>query len=84
MYRVRDLKKVLEKLPDDMPVILSRDGEGNGFHPLAGHNDTYRYQELSPSEGEVVGEDHDWDDDPCDHTDCRYSNGVPVLVLWPA
>lgn len=31
---VGELKKTLENLPDDMPVILQRDPEGNGYSPL--------------------------------------------------
>ena len=86
VLRVGDLKSILDKLPNDMPVVLSRDGEGNSYHLLAGHNgDEYRYEEASRSSGVLVGLDHDWDDDePCDHTNCRYTKATPVLVLWPA
>lgn len=29
------LRKVLEELPDDRPVVLEKDAEGNGYSPLA-------------------------------------------------
>jgi len=29
------LKREIDNLPDDMEVILQKDGEGNGFSPLA-------------------------------------------------
>ena len=32
---VRELKETLEDLPDDMEIILQKDGEGNGYSPLA-------------------------------------------------
>jgi len=32
---VKELKKTLEEFEDDDIVIMSKDGEGNGFSPLA-------------------------------------------------
>lgn len=34
---VKDLKKLIKDLPDDMPVILQKDPEGNGYSPLNGY-----------------------------------------------
>ncbi len=34
--KVKDLKELLETLPDDMEVILQKDSEGNGYSPLSG------------------------------------------------
>lgn len=33
---VKELKDAIANLPDDMEVILQKDGEGNGYSPLAG------------------------------------------------
>lgn len=87
VLRVKDLKRIMARLPDDMPVVLSKDGEGNSYSPAAGYNDTYRAHEEDGSSRyvEIQDEDHDWDtDEPCDHKTCRYATGEPVLVLWPA
>lgn len=33
--RVKALREALERFPDDMLVVMSKDGEGNSFSPLA-------------------------------------------------
>ena len=33
---VKQLRLLLERLPDDMEIILQKDAEGNGFSPLSG------------------------------------------------
>ena len=33
---VKELKKSIENLPDDMQVIVQKDAEGNGYSPLQG------------------------------------------------
>lgn len=32
--RVKELKRILSKLPDDLLVVLQKDVEGNGYSPL--------------------------------------------------
>ena len=32
---IKELKREIDNLPDDMEVILQKDGEGNGYSPLA-------------------------------------------------
>lgn len=32
---VKELREALASFPDDMEVVMSKDGEGNGFSPLA-------------------------------------------------
>lgn len=32
---IKELKQLIEKLPDETQVILAKDGEGNRFSPLA-------------------------------------------------
>lgn len=34
MLTVRDLYEYLENLDPDMPVVIQKDGEGNGYSPL--------------------------------------------------
>ena len=33
---VKELKKLIENLPDDMLIILQKDSEGNNYSPLQG------------------------------------------------
>ena len=32
---VKELREFIKDLPDDMEIILQKDGEGNGYSPLA-------------------------------------------------
>ncbi len=44
MMTVKELREALVDLPDDMPVIMQKDGEGNGYSPLYcadGDNNSY-------------------------------------------
>jgi hypothetical protein len=34
--KVKELRTLLESLPDDMLIVMSSDSEGNGYSPLAG------------------------------------------------
>ena len=70
MKTVGDLRKLLEILPDDMPVVLSSDAEGNGYSPLSITERALYVQENTWS-GEVF--------DPGDAPD----NAVIALVLYP-
>lgn len=68
---VKELKEILKDLPDNMEVILSRDEEGNAFHPLAGTG-------VSPCTINDYGIDVYSDDD-------ELAEGLThhCLVLWP-
>lgn len=70
---VGELKQALEKVPDDMPVILSSDGEGNSYSPLASWSAGLLYEAYTTWYGEVHNPT-----DPDDTVD-----GDPCLVLWP-
>lgn len=85
---VKELRAILKDLPGDYVVVLAKDGKGNDFSPLAGFDEDYRYEPDSTWSGEVVSkddcdEDLPADEDPCEHTDCRYARATPALVLWP-
>lgn len=52
---VKDLRKALVGLPDEMPVILQKDGEGNGYSPLSqADGDNNSYVADSTWSGEVL------------------------------
>ncbi len=78
--RVGNLRALLATLPDDMLIVLSKDGEGNGFSPLSDTSDPAAtvYEADSTWSGEIAHtDDADYDDEPYDGA------GVPALVLWP-
>ena len=50
---VKELKKLLETVDDDLIVILQKDGEGNGYSPCAGIDDEMNYEPESTYSGTV-------------------------------
>jgi hypothetical protein len=69
---VKELRELLAKFPDDLPVIISKDGEGNEHSPLA--EARYgRYEADSTWSGHVYAED---DEEIPDHA-------VPCIVVTP-
>lgn len=87
---IAELREILAVLPENALVVMSKDAEGNNFSPLSSYSDDLRYNANSTWSGEVTSEEncaeHRADyglKGPCDHTDCRYGEGVPAVVLWP-
>lgn len=72
---VGELRAELAGVPDDTPVILSKDGEGNGYSPLSSVSKDYVYEPESTWSGEV----HDTTDDEYEPDD----EDVRVVVLGP-
>lgn len=70
-----DLRAHLSALPDDTPVILSRDAEGNGYSPLSSVDTTVVYEPESTWSGEV----HDTTDPDYEPDD----RDTPVVLLGP-
>lgn len=68
--RVKDLREAITGLPDDLLVVMSKDGEGNGFSPLSDWGQGRYLPETTWS-----GELHDSDDED--------SDGELAVVLWP-
>ena len=77
---VGDLKRLCAGYPDDQPVLLAQDPEGNGFGRLSGWSeqmvdpDDYRPDEIAPTP-ETEGVDEE---------DAAPADWQRVLVLWPA
>lgn len=75
---VRSLILALQSVPDqDAIIVLQKDGEGNGYSPLAAEDGDAlyvdRYHADSPCSGDVYhGDDSD-----------APEGGVPCVVLWP-
>lgn len=69
------LRAALADVPDDTPVIMSKDGEGNGYSPLSSVSKDCVYEPLSTWSGEV----HDTTDDEYEPDD----EDVRVVLLGP-
>lgn len=70
----------LSEVNPNLPVILQKDAEGNGYSPLSGMDDEGYYQEDSPWSGYVCYlEDYD---DEIEREDAREAY-PPVVTLWP-
>lgn len=78
--KVRDLKELLEKLPEGAEVFLSSDAEGNGFAQLVDFDLPYvRKTEVGYGRIDSVYWDEDiedWDKDDVEDLET-------VVVLWP-
>lgn len=75
--KVSELIKELKKLPQDLPVVLSRDEEGNGFNGLVDIEQTVMkldgcnaYEDVSNEDGSPV--------EP--NSELGY---IEVVLLWP-
>lgn len=72
---VKELREALDGLPDDMPVILQKDAEENGYSPLASADTDHVYEADTTWSGEV----HDTTDPDFEPDD----DDVRVLLLGP-
>lgn len=69
-------------LPDNTPVIVATDAEGNGFSPIAtvvdgmyeAHND-FNGQWYATDEQRAAANDGEWDEAP--------PSAAPAIFLWP-
>lgn len=80
------LRQALEGVPDDMPVILQKDAEGNGYSPLSSVDVTgYVYEPDTTWSGEVysVGPDDSEDPDEDDPDAYVPEDGTPIVLLGP-
>lgn len=54
---VKELKELIDNLPDDMEVIMQKDAEGNGYSPLRGADPDAVYIPEAPWYGVVYSMD---------------------------
>lgn len=81
MITVKSLMEELKKLPQDSFIIMQKDGEGNGYSPMAGVDEAY-YQPTSTWSGEMVSEDlEDYEDE--EQMEEEKKSALRVVVLWP-
>lgn len=66
------LRALIAGMPDDMPVVVAKDGEGNDFSPLATTEEAF-YEAQTTWYGDYIH--------PSDASD--YPDAVKALILWP-
>ncbi len=44
---IKELIEILKGLPQDLPIILQKDAEGNGYSPLSGLGETWYVAETT-------------------------------------
>ena len=81
--KVKELKKLLEKVDDDYIVIMAKDAEGNGFSPLAELGDSYCYLANSTWSGEIGFKTLTLELIKEGYSEEDIIDGEPALVLWP-
>ncbi|CAM5620414.1 hypothetical protein [Streptomyces aurantiogriseus] len=69
-------------LPDDTPVILATDAEGNGYSPLRAVDDAL-YEAYSAFNGEWYATDQMRAQNPENGWDEAPANTVSAVFLWP-
>ena len=72
---VKELKEELDKLPDDMMIVMSSDGEGNKHSPLSDIGLAW-YEAHTTWYGDCYNLDEDPEE--FNQEDCE-----KVIVFWP-
>jgi hypothetical protein len=72
--KIKKLIKILEKYDPELTVVLSSDGEGNGFSPLSDETKE-KYLPENKWSGELIH--------PDDYDSEVHKDSIDVLVLWP-
>jgi hypothetical protein len=82
---VKDLKELIANLPDDMEIVMQKDGEGNEFSPLSGMDSNCYYVPEETWYGKVYSEFFSADDNGLEEEEWqRIKNMIPkALVLFP-
>ena len=81
---IKELKEEIALLPDDMEVIVQKDGEGNGYSPLSGVYSDAVYIPETTWYGEVF--DMSWTADDADMEEDEWEdikNKPRALILHP-
>lgn len=76
-----ELKALLKDIPDDAPVVIASDEEGNSFH----HFNAFGYglvEDLDAYELELTNEE-DIKEDYGDDADIAMERFTEVFILWP-
>lgn len=80
-YTVKQLREKLAEFPDDTPIVMSRDAEGNGYSPLSGAWPA-QYRAERTWSGEILAEGDEWNPDDYDGENyADYLEGSDYVVL---
>lgn len=91
MMTVGELREFLEQFPQDIPVIMSSDGEGNSYSMMAGggislydpEDKPYYIEQIYLTHEELdeeIAKDKAWG---YTEEDRAPEGAVPALVIWP-
>ena len=81
---IKDLKDAIKEFPDDMEVIMQKDGEGNGYSPLDSLDDSCIYVADSTWSGSVFDVNWSADDVGMSEREWREMKKKPrALLLYP-
>lgn len=82
---VKELKEVIQDLPDNMEIILQKDSEGNGYSPLAGVDPDCIYEPETTWGGEVYALEHGAEGNGFEEDEWQeiLDNFPKTLVLFP-
>lgn len=81
---VKELIKELETCDPELPIILQKDAEGNGYSPLAGvDGEDSAYQADSTWNGEVGLRKLTPELEKQGYGEEDIMQGEPCVVLWP-
>lgn len=80
---VADLRAQLAQFPDDVIVVLAKDGEGNGFSPLCEAIPAMYLAESTWSGEHYPTEEQRLAEDDPDDYDPAPDDAVPAVFLWP-
>lgn len=78
---IKELKEIIQELPDDMEVILSSDEEGNSYFPAQNYNSSSIYEDGNVIETKWSAEDNDFESEKAFETYIKNRN--KVLILYP-
>lgn len=81
--KVKELKRLLEKIDDNYIVIMSKDAEGNGFSPLDELEDSRCYLADSTWSGEIGFKVLTPELKKEGYSEEDVIDGEPALILWP-
>lgn len=82
--KIKELIEQLEGLDPEMEVIMQKDGEGNGYSPLAGADPSGIYIADSTYSGDVY--DSNWSADDADMDEEEWEEILEMprcLILYP-
>lgn len=75
---VKELIELLQELPEDSVVVLSKDGEGNSYSPWSGYSTGVYWPESTWEGSFITSDDGEYYDDALEEPSV-----VPCVVLWP-